>query len=226
MKLVSFRVGTRMGWGVTDGATIVGMHLHYGELWPTVRAVLAAGALAEVSTLASARMPYHRLDEIVLLPPVIDPYMIICVCMDYHIAFAEIDRTFPGRPSLFTRRISAQVGHGQTLRKPAVSAQYDCEVELAAIIGTAGRNIAAEDALAHVAGWSVFNDASVVDWMRHTTQNVTAGKHFEASGAFGPFLVTADEVGDPARLRLIHRLNGAVLQDGPVTDMCLSIAYI
>jgi len=230
MKLASFRAGARTGWGVTDGATIVDMHLHYGERWPSVRAVLAAGALAEVGRLAAARRPDHRLDEIALLPPVTDPDMIICVGMNYHSAFAEIDRTFPGRPSLFTRRISAQVGHGQPLQKPVVSEQYDCEVELAAIIGTAGRNIAAADALAHVAGWSVFNDASVVDWMRHTTQNVTAGKNFEASGAFGPFLVTAYEVGDPTKLRLVHRLNGALLQDGPVTDMCFSIpeqiAYI
>ncbi|MBM3558993.1 MAG: hypothetical protein FJX53_03715 [Alphaproteobacteria bacterium] len=175
MKLTSFKAGTRAGWGVTDGETIVDMHLHYGDSWPTVRAVLAATALDEVGRLAAARRPDHRLGNITLVPPVTDPDMIICVGMNYHSAFAEIGREFPGRPSLFTRHISAQVGHGQALQKPSVSEQYDCEVELAAIIGTAGRNIAAGDALGHVAGWSVFNEASVVDWMRHTTQNVTAG---------------------------------------------------
>jgi len=195
-----------------------------------VRSVLAGNALDRLAKTVAGEMPSIALADITYLPPVTDPDMIICVGMNYHSAFAEIGKTFPGKPSLFMRRASAQVGHLENLHRPASFGSYDCEIELAVIIGKPGRKIAADDAMDHVAGYSVFNEASVTEWMSHTVQNVTPGKNFEGSGAFGPWLVTADEVGDPNELTLTHRLNGAVLQQGPVTDMAFSIpeliAYI
>lgn len=230
MKIVSYRLGGRTGYGVVSGEGVIDAAPHMGADFPTVRSVLAGDALNRLAETTAGQSPDIALADIEYLPPVTDPDMIICVGMNYHSAFEEIGKTFPGKPSLFMRRASSQVGHLQSLHKPASCDGYDCEIELAVIIGKAGRAIAASDAMDHIAGYSVFNEASVTEWMRHTVQNVTPGKNFEGSGAFGPYLVTADEVGDPTQLTLTHRLNGNVLQQGPVTDMAFSIpeliAYI
>lgn len=230
MKIVSYRDHDRTGYGVVAGDGVIAAGARMGAEFPTVRSVLAADALGRLADATAGRAPDVALADITFLPPVTDPDMIICVGMNYHSAFAEIDKTFPGKPSLFMRRASSQVGHLQKLHKPASSDSYDCEIELAVIIGRPGRAIDPADAMTHVAGYSVFNEASVTEWMAHTVQNVTPGKNFEGSGAFGPWLVTADEIGDPNALVLTHRLNGAVLQEGPVTDMAFSIpeliAYI
>ena len=226
MKIVSYRHDGRTGYGIVNGGGIVEAVARMGADFPTVRSVLAGDALARLADATAGQSHDIALADIAYLPPVTDPDMIICVGMNYHSAFEEIGKTFPGRPSLFMRRASSQVGHLEKLHKPTSSDSYDCEIELAVIIGKPGRAIAADDAMAHVAGYSVFNEASVTEWMRHTVQNVTPGKNFEGSGAFGPWLVTADEVGDPADLILTHRLNGEVLQQGPVTDMAFSIPQL
>ena len=230
MKIVSYRHKGKTGYGVVAGDGLIDAGPRMGADFPTVRSVLAADALGRLAAATAGQAADIALADIAFLPPVTDPDMIICVGMNYHSAFAEIGKTFPGKPSLFMRRASSQVGHLQALHKPASSDTYDCEIELAVIIGKPGRAIAAANAMGHVAGYSVFNEASVTEWMAHTVQNVTPGKNFEGSGAFGPWLVTADEVGDPTELVLTHRLNGAVLQQGPVTDMAFSIpeliAYI
>lgn len=226
MKIVGYRHGDRTGYGVVRDNGVVDAGSRMGPAFPTVRSVLAGDALTQLADATSGLSPDLALADIAYLPPVSDPDMIICVGMNYHSAFDEIGKTFPGKPSLFMRRASSQVGHLEDLHKPASSDNYDCEVELAVIIGMAGRAITAENAMAHVAGYSVFNEASVTDWMRHTVQNVTPGKNFEGSGAFGPWLVTADEVGDPEDLALTHRLNGTILQQGQVTDMAFSIPQL
>jgi 2-keto-4-pentenoate hydratase/2-oxohepta-3-ene-1,7-dioic acid hydratase in catechol pathway len=226
MKIVSYRNNGKTGYGVVAGDGLVDAGRRMGADYPTVRSILAAGALDRLADAAVGRSPDIALADIAFLPPVTDPDMIICVGMNYHSAFAEIGKTFPGKPSLFMRRASSQVGHLENLHKPASSDTYDCEIELAVIIGKPGRTIADADAMDHVAGYSVFNEASVTEWMAHTVQNVTPGKNFEGSGAFGPWLATADEVGDPTGLVLTHRLNGAVLQQGPVTDMAFSIPQL
>ncbi|MEK9660132.1 MAG: fumarylacetoacetate hydrolase family protein [Alphaproteobacteria bacterium] len=230
MKIVSYRHDGRTGYGVVAGDGIVDAGPRMGADFPSVRSVLAGDALGRLAEVTAGQTPDVAPADIEYLPPVTDPDMIICVGMNYHSAFEEIGKTFPGKPSLFMRRASAQVGHLQDLHKPASSDSYDCEIELAVIIGRPGRAIPTSEAMGHIAGYSVFNEASVTEWMRHTVQNVTPGKNFEGSGAFGPYMVTADEVGDPAELTLTHRLNGKVLQQGPVTDMAFSIpeliAYI
>lgn len=109
--------------------------------------------------------------------------------------------------------------------KPRASDRYDYEGELAVVIGRAGRHIAARDALSHVAGYTCMAENSVRDFQKHNAQ-VTPGKNFERSGALGPWLVTADEIGDPARLRVMTRLNGETLQQGEVSDLIFPIAEL
>jgi 2-keto-4-pentenoate hydratase/2-oxohepta-3-ene-1,7-dioic acid hydratase in catechol pathway len=141
----------------------------------------------------------------------------------------ETGRTVTEKPMLFARYPGSQVAHGAALIRPKVSHDFDYEGELAAIIGTEGRHIGEADALSHVAGYACYNDGSVRDWQRHTSQFLP-GKTFAATGGFGPWMVTADEIADPTALTLETRLNGQVVQhtttDLMITSITRLIAYV
>jgi 2-keto-4-pentenoate hydratase/2-oxohepta-3-ene-1,7-dioic acid hydratase in catechol pathway len=126
---------------------------------------------------------------------------------------------------VFVRFADTLVAHGAPLLRPGVSDQLDYEAELAVIIGKAGRHIPEGEALAHVAGYSCFNDASVREWQFHTTQ-ITPGKNFAGTGGFGPFLVTADDIPDPHALKIRLLLNGAAMQSGNTSDLIFNIPKI
>jgi 2-keto-4-pentenoate hydratase/2-oxohepta-3-ene-1,7-dioic acid hydratase in catechol pathway len=134
-----------------------------------------------------------------------------------------------GWPTVFVRFHDAQTGHNEPMIRPKASTRYDFEGELAVVIGRDARHVKAEEALSYVAGYAAFNDGSVRDWQGHTTQ-FTPGKNFYRSGAMGPYLVTADEAPDPSTLRVVTRLNGVEVQNGPTADMIFDvpalIAYI
>lgn len=134
-------------------------------------------------------------------------------------------REKPDYPTLFTRFPDSLVGHGEALVRPRLSTEYDYEGELAIVIGKPARYVAAAQALDYVAGYTCFLDGSVRDWQRHTTQFIP-GKNFPATGGCGPWLVTTDEIPDPARLQLKTRVNGEVLQAAPVSDLCFDVRRI
>jgi len=136
---------------------------------------------------------------------------------------AEVGRTLPPHPSIFVKLPEALAAHGEPLLRPRVSDNFDFEGELALVIGKAGRHIPAARAFDHVAGYTCFNDGSIRDFQKHS---VTAGKNFHASGAMGPWLVTADEIADPGRLTLETRLNGQVVQHASTDSLIYSIPTI
>src|SRR5262249_38764254 len=123
----------------------------------------------------------------------------------------------------------SQVGHLQALVKPKVSDDFDYEGELALVVGTAGRHIPADRALAHVAGYACYNEGSIRDWQRHTSQFLAAQTSAQ-SGSFGPWLLTTDEITDPPKLTPPTRLTGTAVQntttDLPITPVPELIAYI
>jgi 2-keto-4-pentenoate hydratase/2-oxohepta-3-ene-1,7-dioic acid hydratase in catechol pathway len=186
----------------------------------SLRQAIADGTLAEKS-----EGPVHALSDITLLPVIPDPAKIICIGLNYATHVAETGRDQKEYPAVFTRWADSLVAHGQPLIKPAISERFDYEGELAVIIGTGGRNIARADALAHVAGYSIFNDASVRDWQRHNIQ-FTPGKNFPATGAFGPAMVTPDEIADLGSQRVQTRLNGELVQDQPISDMIWDVPFL
>ena len=200
-----------------------------GGRCPTVRALLAAGALTEAGRIARDAAPDLPLDGLELAPVIPDPDKIVCVGLNYREHVAETGRTVTEKPLLFARFAGSQVGHLRPLVKPKASDEFDYEGELAVVIGEGGRHIAANRALEHVAGYSCYNDGSVRDWQRHTSQYLP-GKNFAGTGAFGPWLVTVDEIPDPSRLTLETRLNGQVVQhattDLMITPIPEQIAYI
>jgi len=165
------------------------------------------------------------LADVVLLPLINDPGKIICVGLNYATHVAETGREQKEHPTIFTRWADTLVADGQPLVLPRASSDFDYEGELAVVIGKGGRAISVDRALAHVAGYSIFNDASVRDWQKHNIQ-FTPGKNFPGTGAFGPALVTPDEVPNLASQRVVTRLNGTVVQDQPVSDMIWGIAEI
>ncbi len=185
-----------------------------------LRAALASGSLERLTP-----GPLHALESVRLLPVIPDPGKILCAGINYHTHRIETGRAEAEHPAIFVRFANTLIGCGAPIVRPRQSTQLDYEGELAVVIGRAGRRISAPSALDHVAGYSCFNDVSVRDWQRHNSQ-FTPGKNFPASGPFGPWLVTPEEVGDPQRLRVITRLNGVVVQDQPTTEMIWPVAEL
>jgi len=222
VKFVTYRNGETPGYGAVAGNGIVELGSRL-EAWPTLDAALDAGGLAALADAASGRAPDIALDAVTLLAPVQSPRKIICIGLNYRTHILETGRDTPTHPMLFSRYPDSLVGHGEDMLRPVVSDKYDFEGELAVVIGRTARHVSPETALSHVAGYSCFNDGSVRDYQRQTTQFL-AGKTFWRSGAFGPWLVTPDEVGDVAKLTLETRLNGEVMQRAETSDLLFSVA--
>ncbi|MBS0255519.1 MAG: fumarylacetoacetate hydrolase family protein [Proteobacteria bacterium] len=219
MRYVSFaRPDGSHGYGRLDGDMVEDLASPGAPA--TLKAALAAGTLAGQS--GDSRLP---LASLTLLPPVPDPGKILCIGLNYGAHIAEMGRAAGGYPAVFTRWSDTLVAHGAPMVAPGESSQFDYEGELAVVIGKAGRRIAAERAMEHVAGFSILNDGSARDWQAHASQ-FTPGKNFPASAGFGPALVTPDEVPDLCALRVQTRLNGELMQDQPVSDMIHPVAAI
>ena len=167
---------------------------------PSVKDLLAQGPSAYGRALENARgrRPY---DPAQLGPAIHDPGKILCVGRNYADHAAETGHTVNATPEIFMRAVSSLTGPFDPVYRPKVSPNLDFEVELAVVIGRAGRYIDAADAMDHVAGFSVFNDFSVRDFQHHGSQWIP-GKNFDGSGPLGPFVVTPDEIPDPFDLDL------------------------
>ena len=142
--------------------------------------------------------------------------------MNYQEHKEETGRPDVENPTIFTRFANSQTGHLQPLLKPNFSDRFDYEGELAITIGKGGRYIPEDKAMEHIAGYSCYNDGSIRDWQRHTSQ-FTPGKNFPATGPFGPYLVTEDEIGDYKKLPIETRLNGKVMQKANLSDLIFPI---
>ena len=163
-------------------------------------------------------------ERLTYLPPFPRPEKIVCVGLNYRDHATESGFKEPDYPALFGRFSSSLIGHMAAIVRPTASNDLDFEGELVAVIGKLGRNIARDRALDYVAGYSIFNDASVRDYQFKSAQ-WTIGKNFDQTGAFGPVFVTADELpGGASGLRLQTRLNGTVVQNASTTDMIFSVA--
>ncbi|WGY73584.1 fumarylacetoacetate hydrolase family protein [Burkholderia cepacia] len=186
-------------------------------------ALLAQGAdLAGVGARLARGTPVD-LDAVRLLPPVGRPHKIICVGLNYLDHSTETGFAKQTYPTVFARFASSLIGHGAPIALPAQSSQLDYEGELVAVIGKGGRSIAREQALDHVAGYSLFNDATLRDYQFRTPQ-WTMGKNFDGTGAFGPWFVTADELPRGCRgLKIQTRLNGTVVQEASTSDMIFDV---
>ena len=226
MKLMSYVTPQRASFGVVRGEHLVDMGLRLGPSCPDLRSALAQGLLPRIAALADNAPADFRLDEVVALPVIPNPSRILCAGLNYVAHRAEGQhQTEAAAPTFFLRLPESQVGHGRPLVCPRESEQFDFEAELAVIIGKGGRRIAEGNALDHVAGISAYNDGSVRDWQLLMGQ-WTPGKNFPATGAFGPWMVTRDELAPDRVLSLVCRLNGREMQRTTTDLMMFSIPQL
>ena len=219
MRLLSFRADGRDRYGAVVAGGVVDLGARLPD--PTLRALLERGAIAEAERIAGRAPADFTANEIEYLPPIPMPGKIFCIGVNYPERNAEYrdDTAAPKYPSVFMRTAESLVGHGRPILRPPESEQFDYEGEIVLVIGRAGRRIAREVALAHVAGLSLMNEGSVRDWLRHAKFNVTQGKNFEHSGSFGPWIVTADELAPAKALRLTTHVNGELRQDDTTANL-------
>ena len=216
MKLMSFRrPDGSPSWGIVKNEGVIDC----GHLAPGLKhALWAMTSLAE----RAAAHPDYRLSEIRHLPVVPDPDKIICVGLNYMTHIKEGGREPPPKPIIFARFANSQVGHGEPMLRPSASETFDYEGELAVVIGTSCRHVAKADVGKVIAGYACYNEGSVREFQRHSAQ-FTPGKNFYHSGAFGPWMVTAEEAGDITKSHLITRLNGEEVQHATIDDLCFDI---
>lgn len=219
MKFLSYSHQGQASWGLATDTGVVSLG---SANYPTLRSALADGMLEKLGAAAQGQPDTCTLAQITYLPVITDPGKIICIGHNYEEHRVETERDKTENPTVFLRVADSQTGHLQPLLMPPESDHFDYEGEIAVVIGKGGRRIARDQAWEHVAGYSAYNDGSVRDWQRHTTQ-FTPGKNFVGTGAFGPILVTRGEIADGEELSLTTRLNGQVMQQATTAMLIFPI---
>jgi 2-keto-4-pentenoate hydratase/2-oxohepta-3-ene-1,7-dioic acid hydratase in catechol pathway len=224
MKIASYVVDGRPAFGVVVGGGVVTVAGLGGLALPTLREVLAEGALDVLRDAATGREPDRQLDDLEYLPVIPQPDKILCVGINYRTHADETGREPPAQPSIFARLQNTLIGHKAAMMRPMASAMFDFEGELAVILGKPGRHIPEDRALDHVAGYTCFNDGSIRDYqMKHS---LTVGKNFPATGPLGPWMTSADEIPDPSKLVLSTRLNGEQMQHSGTDQLIFTVPQI
>ena len=222
----SNRGSTHYG-AIVDGG-VVDLSARFGKDYPTLREVIAAGALLKLADDAERRSLDHALDAISFQPPIPAPEKIICIGVNYPDRNAEYKdgSDAPKYPSMFMRTPRSFVGHDTPLVRPRASQQLDYEGELAIVIGKPGRHIGESQALDHIAAITLCNEGTIRDWVRHAKFNVTQGKNFDATGSLGPWIVPYTSEAQIADIRLTTRVNGETRQDDHTSRLIFPFRYL
>ena len=230
MRVISYRHEGVPGVGVMVTDTeFVALAAAAPELPDTLRAILEVDPdLARVKAATDGRPADMSVVQITFDPVIPDPHATWAVALNYKLHIQETGLTTSMEyPQVFLRMPVCQVGHNHTLwaPRPDIAEAYDYEGELAVIIGKPGRHIKREDAFDHIAGYACYNEGSVREYQSQNRQ-FGLGKNFERSGGFGPWLVTRDEVGDPAKRTLVTRLNGIERQRAEISGMLFDVPHL
>ena len=225
MNYVTFRLDSGIAsWGIVDGETIY-------DLGPTGLALaddlidaIRKGVFNDDS-IDHSSAPSYEFASVEHLPVVPSPAKIVCVGVNYRTHQDEIGKPPPAGPTIFTRFSDSQIGHLADAVFPVESSQFDYEGEMALVIGKRAHRVSAENAMEHVAGYAAYNDFSVRDWQRFSTQ-WAPGKNFPGTGAFGPWLRPASKMGPLDQIRLETRVNGEVRQSATLGDLIFDIPTV
>ena len=229
MKLASFVVNGGENFGIVTSEGILPVKEGLKALLPDLKTLFEEQKVEDFETFCENNP--KPLSKVSLLPPIPNPGKIICAGMNYRKPYPVdgVAAPDPGNVVIFARHTETLVGHGADLELPSGKAAetYDFEGEIVAVIGKSGRFISKDDALKHVIGYSIMNEGSVRGWMKHS---VHAGKNFHASGSWGPWITTVDEIDDLSSLKLETHVNGKLMQSALAGEMIFSlselIAYI
>jgi 5-carboxymethyl-2-hydroxymuconate isomerase len=228
MRFLTFEAGGKRSFGMVDGSGVIDLGPRMKETAGVI-ALLTPDAQKRAAAAAKGAVADYKLDQIAYLRPVPYPEKIICIGVNYGNRAAEytdqgqVKTTYP---SVFLRFPESMVGHNQPMIRPKESEQLDYEGEIGLIIGRGGRRIPRERALESIAALTCVNEGAVRDWMRHGQFNVTQGKNFDATGAYGPWIVTADEFGNYDDVGIETRVNGEVRQKDSTRNILFDFAYI
>ena len=225
MKLVKFARMGKISFGALKAGGVVDLTGRIDHNANSVKDILKLNLVEKAKEYIKDKDGEISISEITFLPVIPDPEKIFCIGLNYQEHKKETGRPDVKNPTIFTRFANTQTGHLQPLVKPNFSDRFDYEGELAITIGKGGRYIKEKNALEHIAGYSCYNDGSVRDWQKHTSQ-FTPGKNFQHTGGFGPYMLTADEITDYKTLKIQTRLNGKVMQDATLNDLIFTIPEI
>jgi acylpyruvate hydrolase len=226
MRIVNFETRGVPGIAADEGSGWHGLTQQDSGFPGTLPELIAQGANLLQAGRTLAQSPAIDLNAVRLLPPVPVPPKVLCVGLNYDDHLEESGLNKPAYPEIFGRFATSLIAHQEPIRRPRESTALDYEAELAVVIGKPGRRIPHDQALDHVAGYSLFNDASIRDFQLRTPQ-WTIGKNFDGTGSFGPWLVTPDAVPPGASgLRIQGRLNGKVMQDSRTDLLIFSVATL
>ena len=231
MRLASYIAHGRTSYGAVVGDGVVDLRMRLGTRFSTLVELMRGQALDEARAALVGVRPDFPLSAIEWLPPLLTPEKILCIGINYANRNADFgDAERPKFPSMFYRHPGSLVGYGQALVRPKVSEQLDYEGEIAMVIGREGRHVPRERARDHIAGYTLCNEGSVRDWLRHGKFNVTQGKNFDRSGSIGPWITTSDDIDPGMPMHLTVKVNGEVTQDDTTASMIFSfselVAYV
>ena len=223
MRIVHFETRGVGGIAADEGSGWHGLTQRDSGFPGTLPELIAQGADLLRMGRSLGQSSAIDLNTVRVLPPVPVPPKILCVGLNYDDHLEESGLKQPTYPEIFARFATSLIAHREPIRRPRESTALDYEAELAVVIGKPGRRIPEEQALDHVAGYSLFNDATLRDFQLRTPQ-WTMGKNFDGTGSFGPWLVTPDAVPPGASgLRIQGRLNGRVMQDARTDQLIFSV---
>jgi len=227
-RFISFSQGGALKYGLVKGDGVVDLSGRHGAIWPTLREVIEAGALASLADDAAGLPADVALSDIRYEIPIQAPEKLICVGVNFPDRNEEYKdgQAAPSNPSLFIRFPRSFTGHDQPLIRPPESPQLDYEGEIVIVIGKGGRRIPEADALDHIAALSLCNEGTIRDWVRHAKFNVTQGKNFDRTGSIGPWLVPFTDEAQLADIQLTTRVNGEVRQQDRTSRMIFSFRKI
>src|ERR1700738_4367869 len=227
-RIATFSVDGATKYGAVVDGGIVDLSARFAKDYPTLREVIAAGALTRLAEDAAQYQPDYGLDTIAWLPPIPAPEKIICIGVNYPDRNAEYKdgQDAPKYPSMFMRTPRSFVGHNASLVRPRASTQLDYEGELVLVIGKAGRHIPETAALDHIAAVTLCNEGPLRACGRHAKFNVTQGKNFDSTGSLGPWLVPCTSESQIADVHLTTRVNGETRQDDRTSRLIFGFRYL
>jgi len=223
MKLATYTYRGTPSYGAVVAGGIVDLKKYIGPKYPTMLTLLERKGLDEARTALLGKPADFPESEIQYLPLIPDRINIFCTGLNYRDHIAETKSEAPKFPRLFMKLDESLVGHKVPMIRPKASVEYDFEAELMVVMGREARYVTKAQALDYVAGYTLFNDGSIRDFQRRTTDQ---GKNFYRSSSLGPYMVTLDEVPPDSEMKLFARLNGKVEQQANIADMIFPVPVL
>ena len=222
MRIASYTHNGSASYGAVVGDGIVDLKKRLSK-YPSLISLLEGGGLEEAKKAVAGQRADFAESAIEYLPLIPDRINIYCTGLNYREHISETNSEAPKFPRLFMKLDESLVGAKQPMIKTKLSKEYDFEGELMVVMGKTARQVSEKDALSYVAGYTLFNDGSIRDFQRRTTDQ---GKNFYRSSSVGPWMVTMDEVPPDKDMKLISRLNGKVEQETTISDMIFPVPVL